>query len=190
MLSVGATYFSQRFTNIVQYDGGAAAGAPNYVNVGAAKAAGVEVELRARPRGGLGASAQYSYTATRVLDAGPGASGTFVAGEALLRRPSRAASATLDYRAPRRGGVALTLTHVGSRNDRDFAAFPARAVVLPAYTTLDVGASLDVPVPASVPAVAATVRVENALGRKYQSIYGYDAPRRVLLLGARVHAGR
>ena len=139
---------------------------------------------------GLGASAQYSYTATRVLDAGPGASGTFVTGQALLRRPTRAASATLDYLAARRGTLAVTMSHVGSRDDRDFTTFPAREVMLPAYTTLDVGASADLPLPSRAPRLALTARLENALARRYQSVYGYDAPRRVVMLGGRATMGR
>ena len=36
--------------------------------------------------------------------------------------------------------------------------------------------------------VSLTARVENALSRKYQSVYGYDAPGAVVLVGARLSA--
>lgn len=188
-LTIAGTYFSQRFDDLVQFrpaDPTEVAPLPNYFNVAAAKAAGVEVELRTRSVAGLSAVAQYSYVATRVLEAGFGASGTFAAGDPLLRRPTRTASTTLTFAAARRGSLAATASHVGSRSDRDFTRFPARAVTLPAYTTLDLGAALDVPLPSRAPSVALTARVENAFGRRYQSVYGYDAPRLVVLIGARL----
>jgi vitamin B12 transporter len=184
-VTLGATYFSQRFDDLVQYRStGLGDTTPSYVNVAAAKAAGVEAELRTRFYGGLAASAQLTYLDTKVLEAGFGASGTFVAGDALLRRPTRTGSLTLDYRPLRGGALAATLTHVGARDDRDFAA--GKKVVLPAYTTLDVGAALALPLPQRGPAVDATLRLENLLDREYQSVFGYDAPGRVLLVGARV----
>jgi len=188
-VTVGATWFSQRFDDLVQYLGDPNA-PTNYVNVGAAKAAGAELELARRFAHGVGASAQYSYTGTRVLDAGPGASGTFVTGQSLLRRPTRAGSGTVDYRRAGVGTLSLVVSHVGRRDDRDFTASPVREVSLPAYTTVDLGASADLPLPAHAPRLALTARLENALGRRYQSIYGYDAPRRVVLIGGRATIGR
>jgi vitamin B12 transporter len=188
-ITLGATYFSQRFDDLVQYRPTAPSDAPdmpNYFNIASAKAAGVEVELRTPPVASLSASAQYSYVDTRVLEAGFGASGTFVAGDALLRRPTRTASATLTYAPPRRGSLSATLSHVGSRSDRDFVSFPARTVSLPAYTTLDLGGSLDLGLRSPAPSIALTARLENALARRYQSVYGYDSPRAVVLVGARV----
>ena len=188
VVTIAATYFSQRFDDMVQYRPTAPSddpAMPNYFNVASAKAAGVEVELRARPLATLSASAQFSYVATRVIDAGFGASGTFVAGDPLLRRPMRSASATLAYAPSRRRSLSATISHVGSRSDRDFVA-SARPVTLPAYTTLDLGGSLDLGLRSPAPAVALAARVENALSRRYQSVYGYDSPRAVVLVGARV----
>lgn len=188
-VTLGATWFSQRFDDLVQFvpsDPASSALLPNYFNLASAKAAGVDVELRTRPLAGVSAAAQFGYVATRVLDAGTGASGTFVAGDALLRRPTRTASATLTYARAHGSSLATTVSHVGSRSDRDFSAFPARAVTLSAYTTLDLAAALALPLPRSGPSLALTVRAENALGRRYQSVYGYDAPRAVVLLGARL----
>lgn len=189
LLVLGATMFSQRFDDMVQYRPSAPTDAPdrpNYFNVASAKAAGVELELRARPAASLAAAAQFSYVDTRVLEAGFGASGTFVAGDALLRRPTRSASATLTYVPGARGSLSATVGHVGSRSDRDFVAFPARAVTLPAYTTLDLAGAIALGLRSPAPAVSLTARVENALARRYQSVYGYDAPRAVVLVGARV----
>jgi vitamin B12 transporter len=188
-VTLGATYFSQRFDDMVQYrptDPTDPPSFPNYFNVAAAKAAGVEVELRARATALVSGSAQYSYVDTRVLDDGFGASGAFVAGDALLRRPTRTASATVAYLPSHRGTISATVNHVGSRSDRDFTSFPARAVKLPAYTTIDLGGAFDLGLPSGAPALALTVRVENALSREYQTAYGYDAPGTVVLLGARV----
>ncbi|MFL5577100.1 MAG: TonB-dependent receptor plug domain-containing protein [Gemmatimonadaceae bacterium] len=190
-VTVGATYFSQRFDDLVQYRPTAFGDtATNYVNVAAAKSAGVEAELRTGFYRGLAATAHFTYLDTKVLEAGFGASGTFVAGDALLRRPTRSGSLTLDYRPARVGSFAATVTHVGTRDDRDFTASPAREVMLPAYTTLDLGAALALPLPRRGPSVDVTFRLENLLDREYQSIYGYDAPGRVVLVGARVGSAR
>jgi outer membrane cobalamin receptor len=40
------------------------------------------------------------------------------------------------------------------------------------------------------PAVSLTMRVENAFDARYQGAFGYDAPGRVVLVGARLVTGR
>jgi outer membrane cobalamin receptor len=65
-----------------------------------------------------------------------------------------------------------------------------RTVRLPGYATVDAAAEVGLPSFSGATAVTLTARVENALGRRYQSVFGYDAPGRVLLLGARATLGR
>lgn len=188
--SLGATYFDQRFHNLIQYRStptGAPRDTPNYFNVAAANARGLELEGHVRAVGGTALRASYTYLRTRVTDAGTGASGTFVLGERLLRRPTHAASVTASAPLARRGSASVTVNYVGERDDRDFRPFPAVPVVLGGYATTD--ASVDVRVidrPASP--VALTLRVENVFDRAYQAVQGFAAPGRTVLAGVRVGA--
>lgn len=187
-LSFGATYFHQRFRDLIDYLATAAPGKPNYLNVGTAEASGLELESRFAPLSGFDYSATFTHLDTRVVDPGfdTTAAATFVRGARLLRRPATAAGAGVGWRMVRRGSVNLRLTYVGRRDDRDFSAYPARAVVLPDYLTVDFAAevSLDRVLPAH-PGTAATLRIDNMTGRRYQSVYNYASPGRVVLLGAR-----
>ncbi|AHG90671.1 TonB-dependent receptor [Gemmatirosa kalamazoonensis] len=186
--TLGATYFDQRFRNLVQYRAtptGSPAG-PNYFNVASARANGVELEASVADVAGATVRAAYTYLHTRVDDAGFGASGTFVLGERLLRRPTRTASLTALRPFGRRVSAGATLNYVGARDDRDFASFPATAVVLGGYATLD--ASLDVRLLDAGPRapVALTARVENALDRRYEGVFNFAAPGRTVLVGVRL----
>jgi vitamin B12 transporter len=185
--SFGVTYFDQRFRNLVQYRG-TPSGAPpttNYFNVAAANARGVEVDGRIGRPGGASLRAAYTYLDTRVVDAGFGASGTFVQGDRLLRRPTHSGSVTASAPLTRRGSAALTVNYVGDRDDRDFRAFPATPVVLGGYATLDAATDVRVLQAGASTPVALTFRVENLLDREYEAVKNYVAPGRTILAGVR-----
>jgi vitamin B12 transporter len=182
---VSATYFDQTFEGLIQYTASPpAATDPNFYNVAEAASRGVELETEARWRAWT-ASGSWTWLSTRVLDAGfdsgPGAS--FVTGGRLLRRPEHSGSARLSY-VRELGTVAAELLHVGAREDRDFATFPAREVVLPSYTVLSVGGQLRV-----TDRLVVTIRGENLGDRRYEEAFGFRAPGRGLYVGARVELG-
>jgi vitamin B12 transporter len=192
--SVSATYFNQRFRDMIQYNGLVADGAANYYNLAAATSDGVEVALRVSPVTPLTISASYTYTKTRVTNAGIDSSATasFVQGERLLRRPASLASATASY-AFRRPETSLHLevATVGDRDDRDFSdevTFVPKAVTLPSYTVVALAGELGVLRRGSSasPEVVLTARVDNLFDRTYQQIFGFASPRRTLLVGARI----
>jgi len=191
--SVGATYFNQRFRDMIQYNGLVAEGAPNYYNLAAATSDGVEVTVRATPTAPLTISASYTYTKTRVTNAGIDSSATasFVQGQRLLRRPANLASATASY-AFRRPETSLHLevATIGDRDDRDFSdqvTFIPKAVTLPSYTVVALSGELGILRRSSTsPDVVLTVRVDNLFDRNYQQIFGFASPRRTVLVGARV----
>ena len=192
--SVGVTYFNQRFRDMIQYNGLAAEGAPNYYNLAAAASDGVEVTLRVAPVAPLTLAASYTYTKTRVTNAGIDSSSTanFVQGQRLLRRPAHLASATASY-AFRRSETSLHLevATTGSRDDRDFSdevTFIPKAVTLPSYTVVGIAGNLGILRRRgnAVPGVVLTARVDNLLDRKYQQIFGFASPRRTFLVGARI----
>ncbi len=192
-VTVGATYFDQHFRDLIQYNGAVPEGTPNYANLAAATASGLEVEARATPIASLTLTGSVTFLRTRVTDAGidSAASANFVAGERLLRRPSRIASVVVGWALPRAGSsLHLEVTHVGERDDRDFSTFPATPAVLPAYTLL--GASAEVALTTdrgAAPGLALTLRGDNLLDRRYQQIVGFASPGRTLLVGLRMTVG-
>jgi vitamin B12 transporter len=191
--SIGATYFDQRFRDMIQYNGVVAPGAANYYNLAAATSSGVELTARATPIAPLSLSASYTHLRTRVTDAGidSAATANFVRGEPLLRRPSNLLSATAGWTFARPAtSLQVEVASVGARSDRDFSdnvTFIPRAVRLPSYTTVAVAGELGVLRRAGgAPSLVLTGRVDNLFDRRYQQLFGYASPGRVVLVGARI----
>ncbi len=186
--TLSATWFDGHFNDLIQYDGGAAPGAPNYQNVARATSRGLELSAAVRPLSTVTLGASYSYLKTRVDDAGfsTGAGDVFVEGKPLIRRPS--STFRLDGRARLRDRLSLgaTVNLIGSREDVDFGPFPSVRRTLPSYTLVDVDAALDLLRSARPTRLAATLRVENLLDASYQSIIGFRGRPRSVLGGARV----
>ncbi len=190
--TVRASYFAQRFQDLIQYTATAPSpNAPNFFNVAAASASGLETEAAAH-RGPVALRASWTWLRTRVLDAGldqgPGAE--FVKGERLLRRPTEMATLGARYAAGARVSLTTELKLVGNRAGRDFRTYPARRVVLPRYETLSLGADVELWAPeGDRPGVSLTVRGENLLNESYEEIVGFPAPGRALFVGGRVAFG-
>ena len=185
-----ATYFDQRFRDLIQYVFGdeSTEFRGTNENLGAASARGLEVEARAPTLGAFDIGANVTLLRTRVTDAGTGAFGTFVNGERLLRRPSQSAAVTVDYRLANASKVGAAVRMVGERDDRDFAN-DAR-VTLPSYSLLDLSGEVALaPLAHALAPVVLTARVENVFDREYQSAFGFDAPGRRILVGMRATLG-
>lgn len=184
-----ATWFDQRFRDLIQYTAQAPGpDQPNYFNLGAARAAGVELSLGVQPLAALRVDAAYTYLRTRVTQEGAGGDPSFQAGQPLLRRPAQSGSVTASWRVAA-GAAAATLTYAGSREDLDFSdpnAWPAPRVGLPAYARLDLsGERTLVGGRAGRPSLAATLRVENALDAHYHDIANFPARGRIVFVGLR-----
>jgi vitamin B12 transporter len=187
-LRLGATWFDQRFEDMIQFTVATPdPDDPNYYNVGAAEARGLELTAEVSARA-LVLTASFTRLDTRVLDPGLATDAGFVQGEPLLRRPANSAALTGRYRFAA-GSVGLTLHTVGERQDLDFGAgFPAPRVTLPAHTTVDLAAEARMPAGSGArPTI--TLRVENLLDADYEGIRGFPAPGRLISLGIRIHAG-
>jgi vitamin B12 transporter len=187
---VSATYFDQRFRDLIQYVSGDASSdfRGTNQNLGAATARGVELEARAPAIGNLDAAANVTFLRTRVTDAGNGAFGTFVNGDRLLRRPAQTAALSADYRLASATKVGAAVRFVGKRDDRDFTNDVR--VELPSYTLLDLSAEVSLgALSRGLSALAVTARVENALDRAYQPAFNFAAPGRTVLVGARASLG-
>jgi len=192
--SFSATFFDQRFRDMIDYDPSAPAGAPNYANVAGATADGVELGMRVAPVGPLSVAGSYTYLYTDVTNPGfDTSSGAALApGQPLLRRPRHSARLDTGYRIPDRGTVSLAVTYVGDREDRIFPPFPepARRVTLPSYTRVDLAAQFDVRRPqGGAPGLALMARVENLFDVAYQEVKNFPARRRTLLFGGQVRFG-
>ncbi|MBI4501280.1 MAG: TonB-dependent receptor [Gemmatimonadetes bacterium] len=183
---LSATYFSQRFRDLVQYTfTPPTPGGPNYFNVAAADASGLEVAGRTALPGGIMFEGSYTYLQTAVTDAGfdTGPDATFVSGERLLRRPASAVSLRATWKPATRGSLGAEARYVGDRADRDFARFPSPRVVLPGYAVLDASGQLDVL--ASTPGVTIILRLENLLNRRYHEIANFPARGRTVMIGGK-----
>ena len=189
-VALTATYFDQRFRDLIQYvfgDESTEFRGTNQ-NLGAASARGLELEARAPTVGAFDIGANVTLLRTRVTDAGNGAFGTFVNGEPLLRRPSQSAALNMDYRLGEASKVGAAVRMVGKRDDRDFAN--DIRVTLPSYSLLDLSGELALaPLAHAFAPVTLTARVENVFDREYQSAFGFDAPGRRVLVGMRAILG-
>ncbi|HUG40265.1 MAG TPA: TonB-dependent receptor [Longimicrobiales bacterium] len=185
---LGATWFHQRFEDLIQFTFTTTGpDAPNYFNVGAARAEGVELTAEAGLHR-LTVSAGYTWLDTRVLDPGLATDASFVQGRPLLRRPAHSGSLAARYRLDR-GVLGLTMSLVGEREDVDFgAAFPFPRVTLPPYATVDLAAEHALPW-VEGQAVKGVLRVENLTGAEYEGVRGFPAPGRLLHVGVRVVTG-
>lgn len=187
-VTLRTTAFAQRFTDLIQYTGvPASPGEPNYYNVAAANAGGIEFEASLSEILGFAATASYTWTETRVVDAGFSTSpnDNFVADGRLLRRPMHSASLHLARALGSAGTLHLTGVHTGEREDRDFATFPAGIVFLGAYTTVDAGVELRIP-DRFLRGGRLQLRAENLGDVRYEAVSGFETPGRTLYAGLKL----
>jgi vitamin B12 transporter len=191
-LTVSATWFQQQFQDLIQYTFQLDPQEPNYFNVAAASARGLELQATAEVASGIRADASTTLLRTRVEDAGfdSGEGATFVEGQRLLRRPG--VSGTLAIHAARSPRVTLDLsaTYVGERDDRDFSTFPATPVTLDGYVRVDAAAAFHLRA-ASGSGVATTLllRADNLFDARYEAVFGFPAARRMWTVGLRIERG-
>jgi vitamin B12 transporter len=187
---VSATYFDQRFRDLIQYVlGDASTGfRGTNENLAAATARGLEIEARAPNVARFDLGANVTVLRTRVTDAGTGGFGTFVNGDRLLRRPARTAAFDAAYRVAHGSTLGVVVRYVGERDDRDFANDVR--VKLDGYTLVDLSAELALAsLSHGLSPLSLTARVENTFNRAYQPVFGFDAPGRTVLVGARAAIG-
>ncbi len=187
-LTVVSTYFDQTFEDLIQFT---FSQQPNYVNVAEAQAYGLELEANIVPMADLTITANYTRLETEVIDAGfdSTAAATFVEGARLLRRPTNTVSASATYRGWERGVLSLVVHHVGNRDDRDFSPVfpdPPTPVVLPAYTTVDLAAQIELLPQRTDLGLTWTLRVENVFDQEYAEVFGFPARGRTIFVGGRV----
>jgi vitamin B12 transporter len=184
-LRLAVTGYAQRFENIVQYTGSAPSpGAPNYYNVAAADANGLELEASWRTRRDVRAALAYAWTDTRVTQTGfdSSAGASYVKGERLIRRPPHTVSVSLGRAYANGGSWRLVALRVGERDDRDFRTYPTAPTTLPAYVKVDASAVI----PTRKAGVQLLLRADNAFGAQYEDVVGFPAPGATFFGGVRI----
>lgn len=188
---LGAVWFDQQFRDLVQY-GFVAPGAPTYYNVAAATAKGVEVTATWHPTSLVSVQGNYTFLKTEVTDPGfnSGDGDVFVKGAELIRRPSRQGALEATWVVAGRARLSTGVVYTGKRTDVDFGPFPSVRKELPGYALVDLGADIEVLGSHGVgrrPVVALTLRAENALDKRYDTVVGFPGRGRTLLAGVRTH---
>lgn len=185
---VRLTGFTQRFRDLIQYTfAPPTPGAPNYYNIAEANAGGVEVEATLPDVLGFAVTTGYTWTDTRVVDAGfdSGASANFVAGGRLLRRPEHVATLQFVRTVQGLGSFSALASRTGAREDRDFSGWPAAPVELGAFTTVDLSAELLIPA-RLLAGARLQLRADNVANVRVEQISGFVTPGRTLYVGLKL----
>jgi outer membrane cobalamin receptor len=187
-MAADATWFANRYDDLIVTVGGAYAGASRYRtdNIANARAQGLELGLRWQSRVGLTARAAWTWLDTEVLgiDRAPStAPSPYAVGDPLVRRPRQQGSATLAWTAAR-GSAFLLVNGRGTMADLE-PNYGATVFPSAGYAVVSTGGSVRV-----ARGLAVYGRVLNLLNRGYEETLGYPAPGRIAIVGLRVTAGR
>lgn len=186
-LTLAATYFDQRFRDLIDYNGSVPFGEPNYFNVPGANSRGVEVQFDGVLTPALAATIRYTFLHTSVITGGADSSADalFVPGKPLLRRPAHSLAPEVGMTLGANARFILGARWVGRREDLDFSR-PAgsRRVTLEPFTHVNVAAEY------TVGALQLTGKVDNLFDDPSEEISGYRPRGRTVLLGGRVTVGR
>jgi outer membrane receptor protein involved in Fe transport len=189
-VSLEATYFYNRFYDLIVILGGSLANLSRYQsdNLANSRAQGAEFSARVRPSRWVYASASYTRTNTEILalDRSAGfAQKPFSVGQELVRRPRDSASFVAGYA---RGRLAADVSGYlrGSMLDVE-PSYGATAGLFrnPGFTNLGVNVNL-----ALGHGVTAFGRLRNALDQRYEEVLGYPSPRLNFAAGLKWSLGR
>lgn len=185
-VSLWATYFHQRFRDMIVYDGSVPPGEPTYRNGAAARARGVEAGVATSFGTWVSAKASYTYLDTKATDDAGMPSASFATGQRLIRRPGHSAELALQGRVFERASLGGSVTYVGRRDDVDFTPFPSVRVELPGYAIVDLAGEVEILQPAAGrPGLSGVVRVENLFDKRYDQVVGFGGRPRGVYGGAR-----
>jgi vitamin B12 transporter len=172
------TYFNQRFRDLIEFRGSPP---PNYFNVGAAIANGIEASVNANLTSQVALSVIYTYLHTRVETSGSPTNpdALFVPGKPLLRRPTHAFAPQLTAALGDRARITLGARWVGKRDD----VGPPRATLDP-FTRVNLAGEYD------LGSVVLSGRIENLFDDQSQEINGFRPRGRTVMVGGRIEVMR
>ncbi len=156
-LTVGAMYFDNDFTDLINFYFDPVTFLAYYVNVGKARTYGVESFFNFKGLEHLEVKGTYTYT---------NAMNTATNTE-LLRRPQNKVGLDTDYQLGT-ADFGATASYVGSRLDTDFSF---SQTILPPYFLVGLRASCQIS-----PRVRIFARVENLFDQAYEEAFGYGTP--------------
>jgi vitamin B12 transporter len=185
LFQLSASYFNQRFSDLIQYVNG---GPPNFLgsfaNLTGATSNGYETELRVTPAKNWRGTASYTVVNPHVTEIDPAFQGSDRVGDELIRRPTHSSSFVLSYSRPRDMSLSTAVSYVGKRPDTDFSQFPSPRVTLAAYTKTDVSAEFPL-TGRKYGGLTLNARVDNIFDKRYQEVFNFATPRRTILVGGR-----
>ncbi len=153
---LGATYFDQDFTDLIQFVGS------SIQNFGEAVARGIEAELKIALPHNVSLASAYTYLLEAEFKSGS------LEGSDLLRRPKHLAALTLNYQREKLN-VNLNATYTGERSDIDPVTFAPRAEA-DDFTKMDLALSYDL-----TDNVQLIGLVENLLDEHIEQTLGFES---------------
>jgi len=176
-LSLDATYFYNRFYDLIVSLGGnlAVLSAFQTDNLSNARAQGAELSARYRPARWMSVTASYTYLDSEVLSLN-GSTGLapipFSVGQELIRRPANSGSFVSTFS---RGRVSANVTGYFRGSDLDVdPTYGASAGLYPCRGFVDMGINLNVRLGGGLTAYG---NLRNALNQSYEEVLGYPAPK-------------
>jgi vitamin B12 transporter len=169
ILLVSATYFENHFRDLIQFQ---FVPVETVVNIGRARASGVEVGLTVRPAPWATVTATYTYTDTRDE----------TTGARLLRRPLNAASLVAQVRPLSQLTIAPELLYTGSFLDFLVDDTGQSTTTGLARSGLIVNLNVEYRV---LPKLALFAWARNIGGSRFEPASGFQTPGASVLLGAR-----
>ncbi len=160
VVTMSATYFSTRFTDLIQFD--FVTFTPQ--NIGSARSKGVEAAVEVRPVEGLSLKGTYAFT--EPIDR--------ITRQPLLRRPKHLGSASAIYQFARRYSLAATALFVGERPDVDPVTFAT--VTNGGYAKVDLAAGAVLSEEwGPLRSLRLTAKIDNLLNERYDDVLGFPA---------------
>jgi vitamin B12 transporter len=188
IIRLSASYFNQRFSDLIQFVNG---GPPNFLgsfaNLTAASSNGYEAEMQLTPVTNWRGTASYTIVNPRVTQVAPAYQGSDRVGDELIRRPTHSGSVVVSYARPLGMSLGTAVSYVGRRPDTDFSQFPSPRVTLPAYTRVDLSAEYPL-TGLKRGGLSLNARVDNVFDKRYEDVFHFASPRRTVLVGGRASA--
>jgi outer membrane cobalamin receptor len=176
-LQLDATYFYNRFYDLIVSLGGnlAVLSAFETDNLSNARAQGAELSARFRPARWMSVAAYYTYLDSEVLSLN-GSTGLapipFSVGQELIRRPANSGSFVSTVS---RGRVTANITAYFRGSDLDVdPSYGASAGLYPCKGFFDMGVNMNIRLTAGLTAYG---NLRNALNQSYEEVLGYPAPK-------------
>ena len=183
-----ATYFANRFDDLIVAVGTSYAGASRYRtdNIANASAKGVEFGARWQSHFGVSVRGAFTWLDTEVLgidNFATSAPPPYAVGDPLIRRPKQSGSLDVRY-AHQRLQLYFALNGRGDMADLEPNTISA-VLTSPGYVVTDIGGSFRIGA-----ALEAYARVTNLADRSYEDALGYPALGRMAMVGLRVAVSR